>query len=312
MKVLLTGASSFTGLWFARALSARGFEVLAPIRQGVDTYDGIRRERVEALREVAEVVPGLSFGSAEFLDLVKSHRIDALCHHAAHVADYRSPDFDVAAALAANTKNFRLLTEQLAANGTRAVVVTGSVFEPEEGAGTKPLLAFSPYGLSKAFTAETIRYWCAQAGLPFGKFVVANPFGPFEEPRFCTYLMREWKHDRTPAVRTPDYVRDNIHVDALARAYANFVAHSIETGTGGHLAPSMYVETQGAFARRFTAEVARRMGKPWHVDLGVQSEFSEPLTRISVDRPDYTALGFDESAAWDDIVAFYEARWSSL
>ena len=32
MKVLLTGASSFSGVWFAEKLAAAGAEVVAPLR----------------------------------------------------------------------------------------------------------------------------------------------------------------------------------------------------------------------------------------------------------------------------------------
>ena len=42
------------------------------------------------------------------------------------------------------------------------------------------------------------------------KFVIANPFGPLEEPRFTAYLAREWLGGRSAVVRTPEYLRDNI------------------------------------------------------------------------------------------------------
>ena len=32
MRILLTGGSSFTGLWFARSLAARGHAVVAPLK----------------------------------------------------------------------------------------------------------------------------------------------------------------------------------------------------------------------------------------------------------------------------------------
>ena len=65
--------------------------------------------------------------------------------------------------------------------------MTGSVFEQDEGVGNAPMAAFSPYGLSKGLTAQAFRYGCGTLDVPLGKFVIPNPFGPFEEPRFCHY-----------------------------------------------------------------------------------------------------------------------------
>jgi UDP-glucose 4-epimerase len=44
--------------------------------------------------------------------------------------------------------------DALARDGLESVVMTGSVFEQNEGAGETPLVAFSAYGLSKGLTPE--------------------------------------------------------------------------------------------------------------------------------------------------------------
>src|SRR5271167_1732951 len=106
MRALLTGASSFSGYWFAAKLRAAGFTVVAPLRGTPTAYTGVRGERVHKLREVAEILGDCSFGSPTFLDLISTEAFDVLCHHAARVGDYRSIDFDIPAALAENTNNF--------------------------------------------------------------------------------------------------------------------------------------------------------------------------------------------------------------
>src|SRR5690606_13203848 len=147
------------------------------------------------------------------------------------------------------------------------VLVTGSVFEPGEGAGSDGLPAFSPYGLSKALTAQCFEYYAQAHGLRMGKFVIPNPFGPFEEPRFTHYLVRNWHEGKVPTVSTPAYVRDNIHVSLLAKAYVAFAAQLPATpGTQRHH-PSGYIEMQGAFALRFAAEMQPRLGLPCPVEL---------------------------------------------
>lgn len=309
MRALLTGASSFSGYWLAAKLHAAGFEVVAPLRAKPSSYEGVRADRVRKLAEVAQIIDDCPFGSPAFLDLVATRQFEVLCHHAARVTDYRSLDFDLVAALAENTNNIRAILERLKGNGLKAVVYTGSVFEANEGTGNLPMRAFSPYGLSKGLTSEVIRHWCIHFGIPFDKFLIANPFGPFEEPRFCAYLIKTWRGRQVAEVRTPNYLRDNIHVDLLALAYANFVMRAVEMGTSQKFGPIGYAETQGAFTERFASAMRSRLGWECAVRLLPQTDFSEPLVRINTHLIDTTALGWSESAAWDAIAEYYRSTF---
>jgi nucleoside-diphosphate-sugar epimerase len=305
VRLLLTGGTSFTGLWFAEALAASGAQVVAPIRGSLGSYAGVRATRARRLAAVAEVIEGVSFGDDAFLALIGGQGFDALCHHAARVADYRSPDFDVPLALAENTRNLRQVLEVMRGRGLRAVIATGSVFEPDEGLGERPRRAFSPYGLSKGMSWQAMRYWCGVLEVPLGKFVIANPFGPFEEPRFCSSLIDTWSRGETAEVRTPLYLRDNIHADLLGLAYAGFVREVVATGRDARLGPSGYRETQGAFAERFAAEMRRRLGLECRLVLARQREFAEPMVRLNRDTLDAAGLGWDEENAWNALAAYY-------
>ena len=95
-----------------------------------------------------------------------------------------SRDYDVLVAAAGNTAGMRPVVETLADAGATLLII-GSVFEADEGLGERPLRAFSPYGLAKTLSAQIAAYWCAAAHVPLGKFVIPNPFGIMEEPRFC-------------------------------------------------------------------------------------------------------------------------------
>lgn len=263
LRVLITGASSFTGCWFARGLAAAGHDVTATFRQRA--YSELRGERVERVLEVARPLWGVAFGDLE-------GEYDVLCAHGAEVTNYRSPDFDEDAAVAENTRNLPDVVRRF-----RRVVVTGTVFEAMD----------TPYGRSKR------RTW--QAFEPHGaaKFVVPNPFGPWEEPRFTTYLARTWLAGGVAAVNTPDYVRDNVHVAALTQAYVAFVESSRP-----HAAPSQYRETQGAFAQRFARELEPRLGVPCRLELREQTDFSEPLELVN-DEP------VDGPEPWDELADWY-------
>ena len=105
-----------------------------------------------------------------------------LCHQGALVGDYRSPDFDPYGAAAANIFRLPEVLRALKDRGCGRLVLTGSVFEANEGAGSAPLRAFSPYGLSKGLTAAAAQFYADREGFTFEKFVIPNPFGPYEDP----------------------------------------------------------------------------------------------------------------------------------
>jgi nucleoside-diphosphate-sugar epimerase len=302
MKILFTGASSFTGFWFVKTLAAAGHEVVCPLTGGVERYTDVRRRRVEQLPPLCRLVPHVPFGSAPFLQLAETEQFDLLCHHAADVTNYKSADFDALRALENNTHNLRAVLQAV----HRPVLLTGSVFEPDEGAGSEPRQAFSPYGLSKGLTHQYFRYYCQAAGLPLGKLVIPNPFGPFEEPRFTAFLMKSWREGKPAEVKTPDYVRDNIHVDLLAAVYTQMAARTAAL-TAGEITchPGGYAETQGAFAGRVAGAVRARLGWTCELILAKQESFTEPLARINTEPAAALVPEWREAPAWDAFAAFY-------
>ena len=305
MKILFTGGSSFSGMWFIRELAAAGHDVTAIFRRSADAYtDEIRRWRVAMVSRVCRSVHGCSFGDERFLTLIAEGSWDLLGHHAADVTNYKSPDFDAIAALENNTFNLPTVLEAIKAAGCHRLLLSGSLFEGGEGAGSQGLPNFSPYGLSKSLTAQVFQYYCARAGIGLGKFVIPNPFGPYEEPRFTAYLVKSWLAGTTPACSSPAYVRDNIHISLLAKAYVRFT-RDVPTQGFARINPSGYAENQGAFTLRLAQEMRPRLRLPCPVDLKKQVDFPEPRVRINTDPVDINAMGWDESAAWDEMAAYY-------
>lgn len=324
MNILLTGASSFTGAWFVRRLAEAGHTVTATFTKPAADYTQLRGLRVRHALQHATPAFNTRFGDPAFLALVASGRFDLICHHAADVTDYNSPAFDVVRALSTNLATTHTspaaLFDALAAAGRPPVLLTGSVFESDEGAGERDasgsLAAFNPYGLSKALTWHAFRHYALARSLTLGKFVIPNPFGPLEEPRFTAYLVKTWRSGQTASVKTPAYVRDNLHVSLMSLAYARFAqrladAHLAAPGSVLRLNPSGYAESQGAFSQRFAREMEPRLGFPCRLDLATQTVFDQPRVRINTDLLNpadfaHTATPWDEARAWDDIAAYYQ------
>jgi len=273
----------------------------------LESYEGVRRQRLDESNSLCRLISEAPFGSDAFFKLIADFKQwDLLCHHAAEATNYRSPDFDIHRALLSNSLNLRKVLSILKSAGLQGVVLTGSVFENDEGNGNEPLQAFSPYGLAKGLTWQVFRFYCEQARIPLGKFVIPNPFGPFEEPRFTAYLMNTWKQQQLAKVKTPDYVRDNIHVDLLSAVYLAFAQRVAASPAGLLLTnPSGYAGTQGAFASRVADEVRKRMGWPCALELMAQEDFSEPLARTNTEPAALLIPDWDENSAWDVFVDFY-------
>jgi nucleoside-diphosphate-sugar epimerase len=305
MRILLTGSSSFTGSWFASSLAKGGHQVTATFRGSLDTYSGIRRTRIDTILPHVEAIWGLEFGDDRFLEVVRADAFDIFCHHAAEMSDYRSWGFDPLEASRKNTRNARAVLTALSEGSCRRAILTGSVFEPYEGIGDRSKRAFNPYGLSKHISFEIFRMEAERIDLHVGKFVIPNPFGPLEEGRFTTYLAKEWIGGRVPTVATPVYIRDNIHVSLLACSYRAFCENQMENADVDRATPSGYIESQGAFARRFASELGPRLGFPCEMKLADQSDFPEPLIRTNKDSVSTAHPEWSESTAWDELAMYY-------
>ena len=119
--------------------------------------------------------------------------------------------------------------------------------------------------------------------------------------------MKNWVEGKTPAVNTPDYFRDNIHVSLLAGAYNKFInMFSNSNDELMRMNPSGYTETQGEFTKRFSDEMKERLGLKCEFILNKQTDFSEPLKRINTLPANEIVAGWDEAQAWDACADYYK------
>lgn len=307
MKILFTGSSSFSGYWFIKTLAEKGHDVYSIFtRKRVDDYHETRKQRIQRVISTSTPVWECSFGDEKFLSLL-DNEFDVLCHHAADVTNYKSDDFDFIKAVQNNTSNIKQVFEKLRNTSCKTVILTGSVFEQNEGTGS--FKAFSPYGLSKGLTADVFRYYAENNDVNLGKFVIPNPIGPFEEFRFTAFLMNQWKNNEIPCVKTPKYVRDNIHVSLLAETYNYFVKQVANDGQPFQkINPSGYVGTQGEFTKIFSEEMQKRTALACEFTLNDQKDFTEPRIRVNYHKADEIIEDWDEQKAWDEMADYYMGK----
>ena len=100
--------------------------------------------------------------------------------------------------------------------------------------------------------------------------------------RFTRFLIQNWFKGNTPQIKTPSYIRDNIHIDLLASSYVNFVFNVVKGSEKfTKINPSCYTESQGEFTQRFAHEMGKRLSIPCNFELIRQTDFSEPIERIN-------------------------------
>ena len=127
------------------------------------------------------------------------------------------------------------------------MLLTGSVFENDEGAGRKGS-AFLTLGLSKALTYQMFRYYAGARGSAAGQVRDSQSLWPVRGASVHRLPDQDLGERQSRlASKRPLYVRDNIHVSLLAKCYAQYArAFTRARRMELKLNPSGYVESQGA------------------------------------------------------------------
>jgi len=295
MRILITGPTSFSGAFIIEALAKAGHDVVTTFTQSLDAYTGIRRLRADKVLQHATAHMEVSFGDDRFLSLLGQESFDVFCHHGAWTHDYNAIDYDFESAFATNTRSMNRVCEALSKNGCQKIIVSGSIFEEAE-----PI--FSPYGLMKKMTFDTTEFYGTHFGMQVSKFVIPNPFGPLDNPKFISMLLKAWQQGKTPSVQLFPYIRDNIPIDLLALGFADWVERCPATVGRSIYRPSGYVSTMAEFVRRLQRECRQRTGWACDVRFTKQTDFAQPL-RLVNDVPLMPLFSaWDEQAFWDRLV----------
>ena len=296
MRILITGPTSFSGAFFIESLVKSGHEVHATSTKPLASYTGVRGIRANKAAACATIYEDIQFGDDAFLQLLESESFDVYCHHGAWTKNYRSMNYDFEAAFASNIRSVNKVCSQLAENGCRKIIVSGSIFEEAE-----PI--FSPYGLVKKLTFDTIQFYGAHFGMHVSKFVIPNPFGPLDNPKVLNVLGAGWLAQRVVKLNVPPYVRDNIPVTLMALGFADWIEKCPDTVGTSSYTPSGYISTMGKFIERVAMEFRTRLNLECAVDISAQKDCSQPLTLVNDISLQERFPEWDEVAFWDALIA---------
>jgi nucleoside-diphosphate-sugar epimerase len=219
--VVMTGASSFTGYWFCKSLIEEGYKVTCFFTQTKKNYSALKKERINLLYKYKKnFIPifNAKMGSKKFLKSISSIKNFIFIHHGAYTIDYNSNKFDLLKAINDNNQNINLMFDIFKKNSVNKLIYTSTIFQ-----GGKKNKPENLYGLSKDITQQIFKYICETNKIKFKKFIIANPFGPFEEKRFLHYVLNSWKHKKTVEVKRPKDVVDYVQVQHLANQFVKFI-----------------------------------------------------------------------------------------
>lgn len=231
--VAISGISSFTGLWIAKAFLEAGHQVVGfCTRSSFEDYDGTLPGRRLARLPRESLVFGMRSDDGSMAKWIASSRIDVFVHHHHFMVDFRSPNYDLARSRRVGLEALPGLVEASAKAGAKGIIATGTYFEslPKE---------ISPYGFSKKEVWASLGSLCAKAKLPLSKIIVANPIGPLENnDRLIPTLVRMSRAGAKFELRTPRAISYSLPATTIAQSYVQAAEDLVTHGKSETLSPS--------------------------------------------------------------------------
>jgi len=257
IKVAVSGACSFTGLWIARALKDKGYAVLAHISEQPDECVGLKGIRLKLLHDIANVTFGIKAEDGSMLTWIRENKPDIWIHHHHWMPNFRSPDYDLDKALEIGVKPIPALVSELANNACKGIVYTGTYFEPNEG-GKSEHDEVTPYSNSKALVWKGLKAEAEQKHLPVSKCVLPDPVGPFEnEDRVIPLLIKKSLNGEQFALMSPRAIGDRVSVFHVAETYCSLVDGLLD-GRAQIVRPSGWVGPLDEWIKLVLEELVKR------------------------------------------------------
>lgn len=223
MRVLLTGATGFLGGHIARRLAAGGHEVLLLVRHGSAPKVPIDLRGFRCFQADGDF--GLPFGEPG---------VDAVVHCA---TAYGRAGGGCSAVAECNVMLPLRLLDLALSHGAKCFVNADSFFRRQADGGAVGASSYMPaYTLSKLQFVQWARLLCDGGELAFCNMEIHQMYGEFDSPdKFVPWLIeRCLRGDSRIALRNPGCLRDFIHVEDVASAFATALDSCGQLGGGFH------------------------------------------------------------------------------
>lgn len=225
LRVAISGASSFTGLWIAKELRAQGAHVDALVPRSLNSYSGLRALRLRLLAEAGVQLHGEIRAETGAMEAwIALHRPRVWIHHHHFMENFRSLQFDSEKARQVALVPLESMTKILRETGVQKIVYSSTYFEPGEG-GCGPQVL--PYAVTKHETWKRLQELCGENSLSLSRVVIPNPIGPFEnEDRLIPIILNRARTEQELEIKQPFSTADNLPIWTLAQTYTRAISEA--------------------------------------------------------------------------------------
>lgn len=309
MRVAVSGVSSYSGMCIARAFAGSGAVVFGLLSRSRRDYAGLGSMRLRFAEQAGVIlVPGCAVETGAMAEWIVGQKLDVWVHHHHPMREFRSPDYDVALASEIALAPLDALARAWALAGVKAVLHSGTYFEPNEG-GQPPDARATPYAELKARVGRELVRRAGSMGFDVTKVVISSPTGALEnEDRLTPQMLRAAQEGRPFQIRSPESIFDHIPGESLAEVYINAAQTMLRAGAAGQGGNTRTVRPSGwiVSAQEWAEWVRVHLAEPLGLSLDVR--YPEPEARpLASDF--HNPRSERASIDWDAFAVRYVEAW---
>lgn len=221
MKIIFCGSSSFSGYHFLTELNKKKIECHAIFTKKKKFYRFENQKKILNFKfNYINPHVNIKFGSKNFIDIIKTKKINTLCFHHFVVGNLNTK-YNLNQNLNKLLKNIDEVIYNLSFNKTPLLIYTSSIYQKISLLkGYKLDESRINYGFAKTIVSNVISYLCKKHKVKFIDFELQNPIGCFEKrsslPSYtasCFFKKKEIK------INNPNRLFEFQFIEKIAKDY---------------------------------------------------------------------------------------------